>query len=220
MFNPEKMLGMVLQEFVGGGKRKGRKKSSLLSGLTSGGALMTAIGLGVGALEILKHKQSGAVPTGPPPLQTRSAPPPLPGQAAAPPPPPPPPSRGSGAPPPLQAPSLEPVAMAIRMIQVMIAAAHADGTLDQEEETRIISQLNRSDLSREERDFFLDELHQPRRVAELTAGISDPATARAMYLLAVNTVTVDSPEERQWLDELAQGLQLSKAMQGFIENQE
>jgi uncharacterized membrane protein YebE (DUF533 family) len=211
MFNPEKILGMVLKELGGGSRR--RRKSSLLSGITSGGALMTAIGLGVGAFEILKEKQVKGQPpplaAGPPPLPGRSGdgPPPL-VRAAVPPAPPPQPS------------SLDPGAMAVRMVQVMVAAAHADGTLDQQEEAQILDRLSRSELSQEEKMFFLEELHHPRSIADLTAGINDPATAKAIYLLAVNAIAIDTQEERNWLDELAKGLRLSQAMQVFLEKQQ
>ncbi len=105
------------------------------------------------------------------------------------------------------------------MIRVMIAAAHADGTLDEEEEKTILAKLRAAELSPEERMFILDELHQPKTLAELTAGISDPSIAKTMYMLAVNAIAVDSPGERAWLDNLAAGLSISKAVQGFIEEQ-
>ncbi len=105
------------------------------------------------------------------------------------------------------------------MIRVMIAAAHADGTLDEEEEKAILARLRTTDLSQEERLFILDELHHPKSIDELTAGITDPSIAKTMYMLAVNAVAIDSPGERAWLDNLAARLSLSKAIQGFIEEQ-
>ena len=77
MFNPEKLLGKIVGEVVstnGSWGKKGKKKkgsSSLLGGLASGGGLMTLIGLGVGAYEILKQQgqqaQAGGMPPPAPP---------------------------------------------------------------------------------------------------------------------------------------------------------
>jgi len=105
------------------------------------------------------------------------------------------------------------------MIRVMIAAAHADGSLDETEEKAILARLRTTDLSQEERMFILDELHRPKGLDELTSGITDPSIAKTMYMLAASTVAVDSPTERAWLDDLATRLSLSKAVQEFIEEQ-
>jgi uncharacterized membrane protein YebE (DUF533 family) len=109
--------------------------------------------------------------------------------------------------------------LAIRMIQVMIAAAHADGSLDMAEEQAILERAGKAGLSQEEKMFLLDELHRPKTIADLTAGIADPSVAKTMYLLAAGTVAIDTEAERLWLDQLATGLGLSKAMQNFIEEQ-
>lgn len=225
MFDPEKLLGKVLGEVLGKGSGKKGKKgsSSLLSGLTSGAGLMTVIGLGVGAYEILRDKQQTG-PTAPPP----TSPPPPPGQQpnwAAPPPLPTGVDVRPAAAPPTTAPG--PGAgpgdaggeLAIRLIQVMIAATHADGTMDEQEEQAVLDKLKGAGLSQEEKMFLLNEMHRPKSIAELTAGITDPATAKTMYMLAASTIAIDSQEERAWLDELAASLGLSKAIQGFLEDQ-
>jgi uncharacterized membrane protein YebE (DUF533 family) len=226
MFDAEKLLGTVLSQVMGSGSsHKKKHKSSLLGSLTSGAGLMTAIGLGIGAYEILKEKkqvqpQSSGYPVQPPPPPPHAAP--AWGGASMPPPPPPPPSTFPANPPPVAAASpsqIDPQELAIRMIRVMIAAAHADGTFDEEEEKAILARLRTTDLSQEERLFILDELHHPKSIDELTAGITDPSIAKTMYMLAVNAVAIDSPGERAWLDNLAARLSLSKAIQGFIEEQ-
>ncbi|EKD39172.1 MAG: hypothetical protein ACD_75C00488G0006, partial [uncultured bacterium] len=109
--------------------------------------------------------------------------------------------------------------LAIRLIQVMIAAAHADGSLDAAEEQAILERAGKAGLSREERMFLLDELHKPKTIADLTVGMGDPAVAKTMYMLAAGTIAIDTETERLWLDQLAAGLGLSKAMQSFIEEQ-
>jgi uncharacterized membrane protein YebE (DUF533 family) len=234
MIDAEKLLGKVLAGAMQGKVKKGKKRKrssdnlvgSLVGGLASGKGLITAIGLGVGAYEILRQSSAlaggGAAATTPRPA---TAPPPRPGVPPAAPPPLP-PQHGAVVPP-----AVEPVAaagsddgnhnreqeLAMRLIRVMVAAAHADGRLDEQEEQRILEKLQEQGLSREERLFLLQELHAPKEIAELAAGINGPMIAQTMYSLAVSTIVIDTPEERQWLDQLAAALSLSAAMQQFIE---
>jgi uncharacterized membrane protein YebE (DUF533 family) len=221
MFNAEKLLGTLLSQVMGTGTSHKKGKSSLLGNLASGGGLMTAIGLGIGAYEILKEKKQSQPP--PPGYPAQPPPPPsAPAWGGATMPPPPPLSASVPNPPPVAAASpsqTDSQELAIRMIRVMIAAAHADGNLDEEEETAILARLRTADLSQEERMFILDELHQPKALAELTAGISDPSIAKTMYMLAASAIAIDSPGERAWLDNLAVSLSISKAVQAFIEEQ-
>lgn len=230
MFNAEQLLGKIVGEVVGksGGSWGGGKKS-MLSGLGSGSGLMTMIGLGVGAYEILKQQQeqksqtSGMGQTPPPPPGSGSfgAPPPPPGGRPNASPPPPPMQTVPASPPATAvAPAVGSLGghdLAVRMIQVMAAAAHADGVMDAEEERAVLDRLRGADLSQEEKMFLLNELHQPKSIEALVAGVSDPAMAQTMYMLAAAAISVDTEAERAWLDELAGRLGLSKEMQSFIE---
>lgn len=230
MINPEKLLGQLVGGMLGKQGKKGKKgRNDLMSSLTSGAGLMTAIGLAVGAYEVLKDKKTGGMAM---PGASSPPPPPLPssGQAAPPPPPPVPPAHRTAMPLTTAGPVIPPVSatetgelgteeIARRMIQVMAAAANADGMMDEREEQAILDRLRGLDISQEERLYLLDELHHPKEVATLVAGISDPATARAMYTLACATIEIDTEAERTWLDHLANGLGLSPAVQRFIEEQ-
>ena len=241
MFNPEKLLGKIVGEVVstnGSWSKKGKKKkgsSSLLGGLASGGGLMTLIGLGVGAYEILKQqgqqaRAGGMPPPAPPGAGPMGGPPPPPAAAA----PPPPPSTGSAplSPPAAPAvgmpaapvasvpPGLDSAALAVRMLQAMVAAAHADGVMDEAEERAVLDRLRGADLDQEEKFFLLDQLHRPKTIEELAAGITDFAVARTMYLLAATAVAIDTEAERAWFDRLARQLGLSQEVQAFLEEQD
>ena len=233
MFDAEKLLGKVVQEVMGSAghsmkkKRKGKKGNSLVNSLTSGAGLMTAIGLGIGAYEILrgqsKTQHTGGHYPAPPP---GGGPPPVvapsPAQWPAAPPPPPPPGAAPAPPePPAAAPGdgKQAEALAVRLIQVMIAAAHADGTMDAAEEEAVIGRLTGEEFSLEEKRFLLSEMHSPKSIDELVAGVGDPTVAKTMYMLAAGTIEIDTPEERQWMDDFATRLGLSKTVQGFIEEQ-
>jgi uncharacterized membrane protein YebE (DUF533 family) len=235
--NIEKLLGKLLQEatgFGGGqfkapqhgsrqsgyaGKKHAASSSSLLGSLTnqltSGKGLMTAIGLGVGAYEVFRtsgQRQEQPAAAQAPNWGT------APSMPAAAPPPPPPPSAARPAPAPATAPSADgDEELARRLIRVMIAAAHADGALDADEERAILDRLRGAELSQEEKMFLLEELHQPRSVAELTEGISSLRLAQAMYAVALSAIEVDTESERRWLDELGAALGLSAEIRRFIE---
>ena len=216
MFNAEKLLGKIISETLGGGaSRKGG--GGLMDSLSSGTGLMTAIGLGVGAYEILKEQKGKAVP--PPPVPGR-VPPPLPpatGERKTQPPlPPPTPAVGVGE---GNMVNRESEDIALRMIRVMIAAAHADGVLDANEEKAILERLRGAEFTDEEKMFLLDELHKPKSVAELTADIDDPSTARAMYMVGVAAIEVDTEVEQAWLDDLGGRLGVSPEIRKFIEEQ-
>lgn len=234
MFNAEQMLGKMLSGVLDSGKHsRGRGLgSSLASQLTSGAGLMTLVGLGVGAYEILKGQNTptgtqpvppsplqGTIPTAPPPL------PPIPTQidpnfpVPAQPPPPNPfqasPSQETQGRSPIE---LNGPALAFRMIQTMISAAHADGRIDTDEERNILEKLQEQGMSREEKQVLLQEMHNPKPIELLVDGISDPATAQMMYSVAALAIAIDTETERQWLDRLAQALHISPNMQRFLEN--
>ncbi|MDH3348240.1 MAG: tellurite resistance TerB family protein [Desulfobulbaceae bacterium] len=216
-------------------KKKHKSKdlmSQLAGNVLSGKGLMTAIGLGVGAYTIMKDKTGGTnqQQTQIPPQQNYQAPP------ASPPPPP-------SSMPPVSAPPATPSVtspqnispqqtnnhrvnpphpsndenLAINCIQVMIAAAHADGQLDSTEEAAIIERFREAGLNKEEKKYILHELHNPKTIPELTTGMNDPKINQTIYSLAVSTIIIDTETERQWLNQLAEALSISKDMQQFLE---
>lgn len=226
----ERLLGKILKSAIQGGSSKGRRKKkksddlmgSLLGSLASGKGLVTAIGLGVGAYEMLKNSTSntsGSNHSSLPPLSKPSSPPPpLPSKPSA--------QKAAGAPPPLPPSgntavelleSCTPQEIAIKCIQTMVAAAHADGRLDDEEEGRILEKLQEEGLSADEKRFILGQLHSPQKIDRLIQGVNEPMIAQTMYSLAVSTIVIDTEKERQWLDQLADGLSISGAMRKFIE---
>ena len=241
MFDAEQLLGKILKQSLGSGSGQG-----VLDSIGAGSGLLTMIGLGVGAYEILseKNKAGQAAPVPPPPPGSGMAtPPPPPPPAASSVPPPPvqtgereqpaelqiPPNPHPGGPgqqgdescvnPARTAPGFHKKELALRLIRVMISAANADGHLDESEERAILDRLRGAGLSEEEKLFLLDELHRPRPIEELTRDITDPGTAKTMYLLAAGTIEIDTDQERQWLDALGEQLGLSQAVRSFIEEQ-
>jgi uncharacterized membrane protein YebE (DUF533 family) len=93
-----------------------------------------------------------------------------------------------------------------RIIRTMIAAAAADGTIDEAEATAIQGHLGEDDA--EERTFIEQELNNPATPEQLAAGVSGPQEAAQVYTAALLTVTMDSPEESRFLKQLALALRL------------
>ncbi|WP_152613653.1 DUF533 domain-containing protein, partial [Inquilinus limosus] len=93
-----------------------------------------------------------------------------------------------------------------RILRTMIAAAAADGTIDQNEAAAIQGQLGEED--EEERAFIEQELNSPATPEELAAGVGGPQEAAQIYTAALLTVTMDSPEESRFLKQLALALKL------------
>lgn len=228
--NAERLLGTILKSALQGGSSSGRRKKkksddllgSLLGSLTSGKGLVTAIGLGVGAYEMLKNSSSAtrSNQTSLPSQSRTTNPPPLPSTPST--------QKVTGPPPPLPSTGKKnveipedctPHDIAIKCIQTMVAAAHADGRLDAEEEARILEKLQEEGISAEEKRFILEQLHSPQTIDHLIQGVNDPMVAQTMFSLAASTIVVDTEKERQWLDELADGLSISRAMRKFLEEE-
>jgi len=214
MFNPEKLLGGLL---MGGSRRR----SGLGSLISSG----TALGLAGVAMEAVEHfldkskaSASGLPPTGPPPFQTSpssqpppafgvSIPPPPPGAAVAAPPPPPPSS------------SLSPESIdvtevgqeAVLLIRAMIAAANADGVIDQKERNRILKKLETVDLSNQEHSFIVKELLSPAGLEDIVAQVKSPEMAKKVYTVSLLAIEVDTDAERTYMNTLAQQLRLNES---------
>lgn len=145
-----------------------------------------ALGVALAAIEHVQEKKGANVP--PPP----SLPPPPPG---APPPPP-----------PLEQPS---AGEAMLLVRAMIAAAHADGTVDEQERRAILGRLSAPDLSEEEREALTWELANPLTPEQLASQVTSPRLAEEVYAASLLAIRVDSPAEREYLKRLAMLLRLA-----------
>jgi uncharacterized membrane protein YebE (DUF533 family) len=88
----------------------------------------------------------------------------------------------------------------------MIAAANADGFLDDAERGRITSHLERAGLSDEERDFLRAEFDAPRPFDEIAAAATSREDAEQIYAVSLLAVEVDTEAERAYLEELRRAL--------------
>jgi len=214
MFNPEKLLGGLL---MGGSRRR-----SGLGSLLSSGAALGLAGVAMEAVEHFMDKSktptSGLPPSGPPPIQTSapSQPPPAPGASTPPPPPgatvaappPPPPSASVGS---ESVDATEANQEAVLLIRAMIAAANADGVIDEEERNRILKKLETVDLSDQEHSFIVKELLSPAGLEDIVAQVKSPEMAKMVYTVSLLAIEVDTDAERAYMNTLAQQLSLNES---------
>lgn len=212
MFRPEKLLGSLL----GGSSRRGGA-SVLTSQLGMG-----LLGVAIAAADHYMKKSSPQAPPAPGGYGT-SAPPAAPGAAPPRPPgagsaasPPPPPGSVSAKPQPF-VPPVDAAATAsgrndaVLLIRAMIAAANADGAIDQDERQRVLDKFRDADLSAEEHAFLVNELFSPASMEEIVSQVSSEAVARQVYGVSLLAVTVDTDAERAYLRTLGQRLGLAPA---------
>ena len=92
----------------------------------------------------------------------------------------------------------------------MIAAANADGVLDDTERMRIFGQIEGVGLTEEEKDFLSAEFGQPWSLHEIAAAVSSPVVAAQIFTVSLLAVDVDTPAEREYLISLRQTLGLDE----------
>ena len=103
-----------------------------------------------------------------------------------------------------------PMSDATRMVRLALSAAQADGALGAEERTTVLARAQEAGLA----DLVERELQQPRPLAEIVAGVSDPAQRATLYSLAFAVVRADEQvggAERIYLAQLANLLGLDPA---------
>lgn len=94
------------------------------------------------------------------------------------------------------------------LIRAMIAAAKADGHIDNEERARIASQLDAVGLSDEQKAFVAEELAKPLDVSAVAASGTTPKKAAEVYAASLLAIDPDGPAERGYLAMLAARLNL------------
>jgi uncharacterized membrane protein YebE (DUF533 family) len=108
---------------------------------------------------------------------------------------------------------------AIVLVRAMVAAANADGRIDEQEQRRIEQQLERAAVSDEEREFIARELLQPVSVDALAREARTPELAQQIYGASLLAMTADTDAEKSYLQYLADRLGLSREQAAEIHRQ-
>lgn len=98
------------------------------------------------------------------------------------------------------------------VMRSMIAAAHADGHIDERERARIFERIDSLDLGPAEKGLLFDELRRPLGIDELAAAAGTPELAAEVYAAALLTVDGTEPVSRAYLGELAERLSLPTSL--------
>jgi uncharacterized membrane protein YebE (DUF533 family) len=117
----------------------------------------------------------------------------------------------------LPAPEAEQHSRAI--LQAMIAAAKADGHLDERERGLVEAELSRLAPDPVLRSWFEQELRRPLDPAEVAKAAATPELAAEMYLASLLVTDDTGFMERAYLDELARRLNLADSLKLELERQ-
>lgn len=212
MLDPQQLLGQILGGALGGSfggrERRGKRHGGLLGGMSPATKAKLGIGLlGVAWAAYEHYSRQGAAATG------SHATPRMPAPAAAvagatppPPPAPPPPPPASSASAPSAGAGLEKDLIVV--IQAMIAAAAADGLIDDAERAAILARAREAGLDAETTDFLRRELDEPKSLAAIVRA-TRPEIAEDVYAASCLAITLDTEAERAWLDTLASRLAIA-----------
>ena len=115
----------------------------------------------------------------------------------------------------LPAPQLELHSQA--MLKAMIAAAKADGHMDERERSLVETELARLDADPGVRQWVEAELRRPVEPAEVATAAKTPEMAAEIYLASALVVDQTTTMERAYLDELARQLKLDAGLKAALE---
>ena len=208
--NPDVLVNGVLRSVLGGGRKSSRRALRYLSGghrsiWSNPTTLLTAAGVAWGIYETMTNKGSGGSGGSMGSVGSGSAwgggsggstgsvgapLPPLPNIGAA----------GAGV-------SDE----AMRLVRLAVSAANADGVMNEHERAAVMQQAQSAGVA----DVVERELQQRRPLAEIVAGVTDPAQRATLYVLAFTVLRADEQlngAERIYLAQLAHLLALDPQM--------
>ncbi|MBK7540413.1 MAG: tellurite resistance TerB family protein [Candidatus Competibacteraceae bacterium] len=116
----------------------------------------------------------------------------------------------------LSGPQLEKRSLAL--LKAMIAAAKADGHIDEKEQSAIDSYLHKLDLNPEALHLLKTEIAKPLNAQDVAAGADSPAAAAEIYVTSLLAINLDNDQERAYMDELARALKLPPGLIAELQN--
>lgn len=96
------------------------------------------------------------------------------------------------------------------ILKAMINAAKADGQIDQGEVKRLVGKLQEDGIQETDQQFLIMELQKPMETEQLiAAGRGQKDVAAQIYAASLLAIEVDTPAEKAYLEQLADGLGLA-----------
>lgn len=103
------------------------------------------------------------------------------------------------------------------MLKALIAAAKADGHMDEREQGLVHAELQRIEADAATRTWVDAELRRPVEPAEVAAAATGPEMAAEIYLASLLVIDQTSTMERAYLEALARELRLAPALKADLE---
>ena len=110
-------------------------------------------------------------------------------------------------------------AFQLTLVKAMIGAAKSDGHIDEIEQKRIFDAVQQMSLSDEMKGFIFDLLRQPIYVEELAHGAQTMEQKSEVYLASCLAIDLDNPSEYNYLNKLADALNLPPDLAEQINSQ-
>ncbi|MGJ0485271.1 MAG: tellurite resistance TerB family protein [Methylomicrobium sp.] len=104
------------------------------------------------------------------------------------------------------------------LLRAMIAAAKADGMLDDKEKELITQQMAKLNLG-DSANLFMEELNKPVDIKAVAAGADSPSAAAEIYLISRAVVDMNNGQERNFMDQLSKELGLAPGLVAQLESQ-
>lgn len=105
------------------------------------------------------------------------------------------------------------------VLRALIAAAKADGHIDEQEQKMISDELGRHTDEPQLQAWLDAEVARPLNAADFAEYAQDPAVSSEIYLASVMLVDDQQEAERSYLDELAGELKINPDLQVHLERQ-
>ena len=105
------------------------------------------------------------------------------------------------------------------ILRALIAAAKADGRIDDAEKQMISTEIGRHTDDPQLQQWLDEEVAKPLDASDVAQSAADPGMASEMYLASVMLVDDQQDAERNYLDELAAALQIEPELQLHLEQQ-
>ena len=105
------------------------------------------------------------------------------------------------------------------ILKALVAAAKADGHVDERERELIEGEFTKLDNDQELQHWLHAELNKPLDPADVARAASTPEMAAEMYIASVMLVDEENFMEKSYLDELARQLKLEPGLKAELEKQ-
>lgn len=107
----------------------------------------------------------------------------------------------------------------VAILQALIAAAKADGHIDERETAAIEAEFAQAGLDAASQQWLREQVQKPLDAAEVARAARTPEMAGEMYLASLMVIDEQNPAERAYLQALGTALGLPEAVQQHLQQQ-